>query len=192
MRIQVSDAAGLGFPAAPALFAPQVDAQGKRFFQIPSANPQMQPGPKLVQAVITVPAPGVRPVASAPVVLTLLPDVTGFAPAAGPFDGVTQVTISGTALGVAPANPQLPPSPMTPVVLFGGYVVPAADLDLSGLPVKIVANLNPAQPNAPPVPSGNTPIPVRVRVNGVESRGWQQDPITGQYTFRPNLQYVPA
>ena len=191
LRILVSDASRLGFPANPLQLTPQADAHGT-FFQLPSANPQMQPGPKLVQAVITAPPPGLRPIASTPVPLTLQPNLISFSPTSGPFDGVTEVTLSGTALGIEPADPQLPPSPMTPIVLFGGYAIPAADLDLSGLPTKIVATLNPGRPGAPAPPSGTTPIPVRVRVNGVENQSWKQDPITGNYSFLTNLQYTPS
>jgi hypothetical protein len=155
-------------------------------------NPQMQPGPKLIQAVLTAPAPGVRPLASASVGLTLLPNITNITPLSGPFDGVTEVTISGTALGVAPTDPTLPPSPMLPAVLFGSYVIPLKDADLSGLPAKIVVTLNSQPPTFPQPPSGITPAPVRVRVNGVENQSWQWNALTGQYEFIPGLQFTPS
>ena len=74
LRIEITDAARLGYPADPLPVTPQVDPVNGRFFQVPSSNPQMQPGPKLIQAVITDPTPSVRPVASAPVTFTLLPE----------------------------------------------------------------------------------------------------------------------
>ncbi|HEX3865382.1 MAG TPA: Pvc16 family protein [Gemmatimonadaceae bacterium] len=192
LSIQVTDAARLGFPASPVSLTPQVDANHARFFQIPSSNPQLQPGPKLVQAVLTSPAPTVRPVASAPVPLTLLPQITHISPLNGPFDGATDVTITGTALGVAPADPEGTPSPMVPAVLFGGYVIPLEDLDLSGLPVKIIATLNAQPATSPQPPSGMSPVPVRVRVNGVENQSWQLDPVTGHFEFVPGLRFTPS
>jgi hypothetical protein len=192
LRIQITDASRLGYPPAPVLLTPQTDANNLTYFQIPSANPLMQPGPKLIQAVITAPAPGVRPVASAPVPLTLLPNIATINPQSGPFNGTVSVTISGTALGVAFSDPTLPPSPMVPAVLFGGYVVPFTDLDLTGLPSTIVATLNAQPATSPQPPSGSTPVPVRVRVNGVENQGWQLDPVTGQYGFLAGLLYTPS
>jgi len=192
LMIQITDASRLGYPSAPVLLAPEIDVNHNTFFQIPSANPQMQPGPKLIQAVITAPAPGVRPVATAAVPLTLLPNISSVTPLSGPFNGVTQVTISGTALGVAPADPTLPPNPMVPAVLFGGYVIPLSDLDLTGLPAKIVATLNTQPATSPQPPSGSTPVPVRVRVNGQENQSWQLNAATGESEFVPGLLYTPS
>jgi hypothetical protein len=173
------------------LLAPASDASGT-YFQIPSANATLQPGLKYVQAVITAPPPGLRPIASPTVPLALLLNITGVAPANGPFDGATQVVISGTALGVAPANLTDPPGPMCPSVLFGGYAIPTADLDLTQLPTKITATLNPA-PNAsaPQPPSGATPIPVRVRVNSLENQSWRLNAVTNHYEFIPGLLFTP-
>jgi hypothetical protein len=191
INIQITDAARLGFPAAPVLLMPQADAQGT-YFQIPSANPQMQPGLKYVQAVITAPAAGVRPVASPPVPLALLPNVATVAPTSGAFNGATQVVISGTALGVAPSGGNAPPGPMVPSVLFGGYAIPLADLDLTLLPTQITATLNPASdPSAPQPPSGSTAVPVRVRVNGFENQSWRLNTTTNQYEFVPGLMFTP-
>jgi hypothetical protein len=192
LRIQVTDASRLGYPPAPVLLELQTDASNRLFFQIPGTNPQMQPGPKLIQAVITAATPGVRPVASAPAMFTLLPNIDNITPQSGPFDGTTHVIISGTALGVAPADPTLPPNPMVPAVLFGGYVIPLADLDLSGLPSTIVATLNAQPATSPQPPTASTPAPVRVRVNGVESQSWQIDPASGEYGFISNLGFTPS
>jgi hypothetical protein len=191
LRIQITDAARFGFPASAVLLAPGSDANG-RFFQIPSANPQMQPGPKLIQAVITNPGTASRPIATAQVAFTLLPNITNITPTHGPFDGVTQVTVTGTALGVKPSDPALPPSPMVPALLFGGYAIPLVDLDLSALPTKIVATLNPQPAGVPQPPSGPTPVPVRVRVNGVENQSWRTNAATGQFEFIPGLLYTPV
>jgi hypothetical protein len=191
LRIQITDAARLGYPAAAVLITPQVDANGT-YFKIPSANVQMQPGPKYVQAVITAPAPGVRPVPSTPVIFTLRPNVTSIAPTNGPFNGTTQVTIKGTALGVAPTDPTLPPNPMVPAVLFGGYVIPLADVDMTQLPTQITVTLNTQPPTSPQPPSGSQPVPVRVRVNGVENQSWRLNTATGHYEFVPGLQFIPS
>jgi len=190
-RIQITDAARQGFPPDPVQLVPAADAAGA-YFVLPSANATLQPGPKYVQAVITAPPPGVRPVASAPVPLALLPAITNLAPTHGPFDGATQVVITGTALGVEPVNPNIPPGPLCPSVLFGGYTIPLADLDLTQLPLQITATLNPApNANAPQPPAGATPVPIRVRVNGVENQSWRLNPVTNQYEFIPGLLFTP-
>jgi hypothetical protein len=190
-RIQITDAARLGYPSSPVLITPQSDPHGT-FFKIPSANAQMQPGPKYIQAVITAPAPGMRPVASNPVPFALLPNITTITPSHGPFNGATQVTIIGTALGVAPGNTALPPNPMVPAVLFGGYVIPLADVDMTQLPTKITVTLNSQAATSPQPPSGNQPVPVRVRVNGVENQSWRLNTATGQFEFLPGLQFTPS
>jgi hypothetical protein len=189
LRIQLSDAMQLGYPAQPVFLVPQVDAQGKRFFRIPSVNPQLQPGTKLVQAVITSPPAGMHVVASPATAITLLPSITSVSPHSGRFDGTITVTIQGKAMGVEPTDPSLASGAMVPTVLFGNYAIPFEDLDLSALPFKVVATLNAPQAGAPPPPQPPTPVFVRIHVNGCESESWSLTN-TGP-KFRPSLRFTP-
>jgi hypothetical protein len=69
---------------------------------------------------------------------------------------------------------------MVPTVFFGNYPIPAADLDLTGLPAQIKAVLNPpANPTAPNAPRVGRRLGIRVRVNGAESKTWRPNAVTG-------------
>jgi hypothetical protein len=191
LQVFVSDAFGIGFPETPQSIPLVRDASGIHF-NIPNDPANFMPGPKLVELRITT-TPG-HTVASNSVLLKLLPKVSSVTPQAGSFSGALTVTITGTLLGRAPAAtpPGIPPftDPLTPTLLFGSFAIPVGNLDPSGLPGTLSAVLPTPAPNDPHRPTTGQVLPVRVRLNGVESQVWQTDPITKQLVMDPNLQFT--
>ena len=193
LQVLIADALGSGFPDAPRSVPVTRDQLGVHF-QIPNDAAHFMPGPKLVTLRVTN-VPG-HSVGSNAAVLRLLPRITAIAPnpAQGPFDGTVTVTVTGTMLGLPPAlaSPvNTPPivSPWTPTLLFGSYAIPAEDLDLTGLPGQLKAKLRTPDPANPQAPVTGQVLPLRVRVNGVESQCWKTDPATKQLIIDPNLQF---
>jgi hypothetical protein len=171
MTVTVTDALGTGFPPTALSATTASDANGI-FFTVP-VDPSLMPGPKLISAVVaTSPGPST---ASNALALMLLPDITDVSPLNGGFDGSTAVTITGTLLaqvatGTDPQNPLL-----TPTVLFGSYAIPAANVTvITGPPMQLTVTMPPASTYPNPPQSGQA-LPVRVRVNGAESRCWTLD-----------------
>jgi len=194
LQVVVADALGSGFPDAPQTLAVTRDAAGVHF-NIPNDPAHYMPGPKLITLQTTA-VPG-HTAGSNAAVLRLLPAITGILPnpPQGPFDGTVTVTINGTMLGLVP--PAVPPpgtppfvSPWTPTLLFGSYAIPAKDLDLTGLPATLKATLNAPDPADPNAPTAGQKLPVRVRVNGVESQCWKTDPVTQRLIMDPNLVFT--
>ncbi len=196
VTVLVSDAAATGYPLRPFSFTVVPDAAGVHFIILAAtvdpddpAKLAFLPGPKLVVARVLDAALG-HPLTSNAALLSLLPGVTAIAPATGLFDGVTTVTITGTLLGVAP-DPTVPANPLVPTVLFGSYAIPAADVDYTGLPNSLKVTLSPAAaPTDPQPPPAGRVVPVRVRVNGVESRAWRVNPATQALEMDPALQFT--
>jgi hypothetical protein len=185
LAVLISDAFGGGFPATPQLLPVARVAAGVQF-TVPNTPATYMPGPKLVSLVVTT-SPG-HQATSAPQPFLLLPRADTIAPAAGPFDGTVSVQIDGALLGVAPAAANSI-DPLVPTVLFGGYPIPAADVDFTQLPNRLTVTLN-APPAGPNVPAAGQVLPVRVRLNGVESRSWQTNPVTRTPEMNPALQFT--
>ncbi len=188
MTLIVSDALGTGFPLQPRTINVVPDlATGALRFAIPNDPAHFMPGRKSIAARVVDPATG-HAITSDAFELVLLPDVTALSINASKFDG-TQVTITGSLLGHAPP-PDLPTDPLIPVVLFGDYPIPRADTDCSNLGAatpKITVTLNAPDPLGPQPPVGRT-VPIRVRVNGAESRTWTV--VNGRPVPRAAVQYT--
>lgn len=196
VTVLVSDAAATGYPLRPFPFTVVPDTAGVHFIILAAtvdpddpAKLAFLPGPKLVVAHVLDAALG-HPLMSNAALMSLLPGVTNIAPGTGSFDGVTTVTITGTLLGVAP-DPTLPSNPLVPTVLFGSYGIPAADVDYTGLPNSLKVTLSPAvAPTDPQPPPAGRVVPVRVRVNSVESRAWHVNAATHALEMVPALQFT--
>jgi hypothetical protein len=194
LQVIVSDAFGTGFPETPQS-VPVVRDQSGVHFSIPNDPTNFMPGPKLVELRVTT-TPG-HTVASNAALLKLLPKISNVAPLTGPFNGTVTVTISGALMGrppVPPPPPGTPPltDPLTPTLLFGSFAIPLANLDPSGLPGTLSAVLPTPTPGDPQGPITGQKLPVRVRLNGVESQVWKIDPVTKQLVMDPNLQFSVA
>ena len=177
----LADAGGTDFPRTPSTLTVTRGATGIHF-QVPNDPATYLPGLKAASARIAL--AGGRVATSAPRPLQLLPKVTQITPGSGPFNGTVTVEIQGTLLGLTAAAPR---DPLRPSVFFGNYAIPAGDLDLSELPDKIRATLKaPADPTDPHAPRVGQKLPVRVRLNGVESRTWRESP-SGGLEIAPNL-----
>lgn len=183
LEVVVSDAAGTGFPATTQTLAVVRGPQGVQF-SIPNDPLLYMPGPKLVQVRITA-APGHTRTSNG-LILSLLPALTALSQNSGPFDGTVSLTITGALLGVRPIV-GVPSNPLAPSVLFGSYAIPTSDLDLTGLPTKIVAHLSAPVPNDPNGPKVGQVLPVRARANGVESRSWRENPVTKMLEMDPSI-----
>ena len=185
----VSDATHSGFPPQSLVIA--AAAGNKVQFQIPNDPVHYLPGPKLIQARVTDPVIG-HAFNSSPALLALLPSITGLSAVNGHFDGADTVVITGTLLGLAP-NPTPSGDPMIPTVLFGGFPIPVANTDYSGLPTKLTVTL-PAVPatDAQQPPAPGSVVAIRVRVNGVENRSWRVNPVTRQLEPDPTIQFTVA
>jgi hypothetical protein len=187
LAVVVSDLAGTEFPAPPVTLNVIRDTAGVHF-SVPNDPTRFMPGPKQVVATIA-PSPG-HLYASEAQALRLLPEITGVTPATGPFDGSVSLTLSGTLLGVAP-DPAAPFNPLIPTVLVGGYAIPPADVDYTQLPTQLTAVLRaPADPNDPAAPAPGQVRPIRVRVNGVESRCWRSNPLTQALDIDPAVAFT--
>lgn len=187
LSMLITDAFGGGFPATPTTVGVTRDAVGVHF-TIPNTPAVFMPGPKLLSAVVTM-SPG-HTLASGPQPLTLLPSVDTVAPQTGPFNGTVTVVINGALLGVAPIA-QNPLNPLVPTVLFGNYAIPLADVDFTRLPNRLSVTLNaPTNPADPRAPRPGQVLPLRVRLNGVESRSWRTNPGTGALEMNPGLQFT--
>ena len=187
--VSITDALGTGFPANPVTLAVFRDATGIHF-AVPNTPAMFMPGLKQISAVVTS-SPG-HTLSSNPRPLSLLPRIDAIAPQTGSFDGTVSVTIDGALLGIAPL-PQNPLSPLAPTVLFGSYPIPVADIDFSQLLLlnRLIVTLNtPANPVDPRAPRAGQILPVRVRLNGVESRSWQVNPVTQVLEMNPALMFT--
>lgn len=192
LQVFVSDALGTGFPETPQLVSVVAGPKGLQF-SIMNDPTHFMPGPKLVELRVTT-SPG-HTVSSNSVLLKLLPKVSSVVPPTGHFDGTLTVTVTGTLLGRTPAPtppPGTPPftDPLTPTVLFGSFAIPMTELDPSGLPGTLTTVLPTPAPNDPHGPIAGQILPVRVRINGVESQVWKTDPVTNQLVIDPNLQFT--
>lgn len=195
LQVVIADALGSGFPDTPQTLVVFRDPQGVHF-QIPNDPAHYMPGPKLVTLQTTI-TPG-HTVGSNAAVLCLLPAITAILPnpPQGSFNGTVTVTITGNMLGLPPAGPPPPPgtpafvSPWTPTLLFGSYAIPVQDLDLTGLPGTLKATLQAPDPANPHAPIAGQVLPIRVRVNGVESQCWKTDPATQKLVMDPNLLFT--
>jgi len=195
LQVLIADALGSGFPDPPRSLPVIRNPQGVHF-QIPNDPAHYMPGPKLVTLQSTI-SPG-HTVGSNAAVLRLLPAITAVVPnpPQGPFDGTVTVTITGKMLGLPPAGAAPPPgtppivSPWTPTLLFGSYAIPVQDLDLTGLPGTLKAKLQAPDSANPHAPVAGQVLPIRVRVNGVESQCWKTDPVTQKLVMDPNLQFT--
>jgi hypothetical protein len=189
MKLLVSDAFGTGFPSQPVPINVVPDAvTGALRFAIPDDPANFMPGRKNIVARVVDATTG-HAAASDAVEFALLPEITNLSKVHSAFDK-SQVTITGTLLGRAPTA-AMPTDPLIPVVLFGEYPIPRADtnfLQLGNMPPKITVTLNPVpDPTLPQPPSGRT-VPVRVRVNGAESRTWTM--VNGRPVARADVQFT--
>ncbi len=185
--ILLDDGANVGFPNAEQTLAALPGSTVK--FQIPNDAVNYLPGPKLVRVRVNDPVIG-HGFTSNVAVLALLPGITTLSTTTGHFNGVDQVTITGTLMGRA-LDPTKPGDPLVPTVLFGGYAIPSASIDYSSLPTKLIITLPSvpgSDPEQPPV-SGSV-LSVRLRVNGVESRSWRTNPVTQQLEPDPAFQFT--
>jgi Pvc16 N-terminal domain len=195
LQVLIADALASGFPDTPQTLPVFRDALGVHF-QIPNDPAHYMPGPKLVTMQTTI-TPG-HTVGSNAAVLRLLPAITGVLPnpPQGLFDGTVTVTLTGNMLGLRPAGPPPPPgtppivSPWTPTLLFGSYAIPVQDIDPTGLPGTLKATLQVPDPANPHAPVAGQVLPIRVRVNGVESQCWKVDPATQKLVMDPNLLFT--
>lgn len=187
LAVLISDALGTGFPASPVTLAVVRDPVGIHF-TVPNTPATFMPGQKQVSAVVT-PSPG-HTSSSTPRPFSLLPRVDTIAPQTGPFNGTVTVTLDGALLGVAPLA-QNPLNPLVPTVLFGSYPIPVAEVDFTQLPNRLTVTLNaPANPSDPRAPTAGQKLPVRVRLNGVESRSWRTHPVTEALEMNPALLFT--
>jgi len=193
LGVFVSDAFGTGFPETPQLMPPVVRDQFGVHFTIPNDPTNFMPGPKLVELrVATIPG---HTVVSNSVVFKLLPGITSIQPLTGPFNGTLNLKVTGSILGRVPAPPPPPGTPpftdpFTPSLLFGSFAIPLANLDPSGLPGTLSATLPTPDAADPHAPIPGQTLPVRVRINGVESQVWIVDPVTKQLAMDPSRQFV--
>jgi uncharacterized protein DUF4255 len=188
MTLLVSDAFGTGFPAQPFAIPVVPDvATGALYFAIPNDPVHFMPGRKSIFARVVDPTTG-HAVASEAVELALLPEITNLSISQSAFDGTT-VTIKGTLLGRAPTT-VVPTDPLIPVVLLGEYPIPRDDTDfsqLAGVAPQITVKLNAVDPALPQPPAAGRTVPVRVRVNGAESRTWTL--VNGRPVARTDVQF---
>lgn len=186
IAVYVSDGVNSGFPVAPELMTINKSPAGLTF-QIPNDATKFRPGPKKVEARVS-PFTG-HELASNQLTLNLAPGVDAISVASGKFDGSVTLDITGKLLGADPAAVGTG-SPLVPVVLFGSYVIPKADITFTALPAKLTMKLNAPDPNAANLPKTGQALPVRVVANGVESRTWRPNATTGAPEPNPNLVFT--
>lgn len=188
LKVYLLDGANAGFPATPQAMTITRTPAGVTF-QIPNDAAKFLPGPKKVEARVA-PFAG-HELASNQLALNLAPGVEALSVASGSFDGSVTLDITGKLLGADPAAVGAS-SPLVPAVLFGSYAIPAADVTFTALPSKLTVKLSAPAAHAANPPQTGQALPVRVVVNGVESRTWQKNAVTGAPEPNPSLVFTVA
>jgi len=133
------------------------------------------PGPKAVRVIVTTAGPNPRRITTGALPFSILPRITLLSTNFANFNGVAAVTITGTYLGMTGAGV----SPLlTPAVVIGGYTIPPADLAFitAGTQITGITVTLPVRAAGSGQPDVGSTVPVRVRVNNVESRSWIAQP----------------
>ena len=184
--VMIEDDAGTGFPSAATTLA--TSATGPLTFEIPDDATKFLPGPKRISARVMDPTSG-HTFPSNSATLALLPSIDTLSTHSGHFNNADQLVITGHLLG-QPPDAARPANPLTPTVLIGGYALESG-VDTSGLPDKLTITLPQVPPDNPrQPPATGSVVSVRVRVNGVESRAWRADPVTGRLGLDPALSFT--
>lgn len=186
VAVYVVDGVNSGFPPAAEAMTTTKTPEGITF-QFPNDATKFLPGPKKVEVRVS-PFTG-HELASNQLTLNLAPGVEALSVASGKFDGSVTLDITGKLLGADPAVAG-PLSPLVPEVLFGSYVIPKADVTFTALPAKLTVKLNAPAANALNLPKTGQALPVRVVANGVESRTWRPNAVTGAPEPNPNLVFT--
>lgn len=183
LEVVITDDSQTGFPPEPTALPITRDGDGVHF-QVPHDAGRFLPGAKRVSLRRSGLAGPNESAESLP--FQLLPRIDSLSPQQGTWDGSVTVLIQGALLGQLSAAID---DPLHPTVFFGSYPIPDSDLDLAALPHQIRATLRPvAGRRAERLPQPGQRVPVRIRLNGVESRTWRRES-DGSLVMNPQLQF---